>query len=146
MSPNDERDAMLMPSRSIAEFEDPDGITPPPATPPCYAARSLLQAPPASLAIQAVAREDVALQAQLLVLTAKPEQFLFLDYRQAAVVGHRLDGGAVLPIGDRNPVPDRLSRRLELASQVDRIAPRADQIDHLPPELRRIGETCFRHR
>jgi hypothetical protein len=46
----------------------------------------------------------------------------------------------------RNPVPDRLRRRLKLARQFLRRAPSAHQLNHLTAELRRIGSSALRHR
>ena len=55
-------------------------------------------------------------------------------------------GRALLQIGMHGPVADRLGGRLELASQVGRVATSADQLDHLAPELRRIRWTCLGHK
>jgi hypothetical protein len=43
---------------------------------------------------------------------------------------------AILPVGLRNPVADRLRCRLKLAGKVGRITPSANQIDHLATKLR----------
>ena len=43
---------------------------------------------------------------------------------------------ALLPVGLRDPVADRVRRRLELAGKVSRIATGADRINHLAAELR----------
>ena len=52
---------------------------------------------------------------------------------------------AGVPAGLRHPIPDGLGRRLELPRQSLRRAPRPDQLDHLPAELRRIRRSRFRH-
>src|SRR4029077_10772137 len=53
---------------------------------------------------------------------------------------------ARVAIGLTNPVPDRLGGRFELARQLLRCSPRSDQINHLSPELRRVGSMTLRHR
>src|SRR3954453_18796281 len=91
-------------------------------------------------------REDVALQAQLLVLTPQPGELLPLGRAQRSVGGRRR--GALAPLAAirrSNPVPDRLRGRLELTRQFLGRAPGPDQLDDLTPELRRIGRTGFGH-
>ena len=43
-----------------------------------------------------------------------------------------------IAIGLRDPVPNRLCRRLELAGQLLRIASAPHERDELPPDLRRV--------
>jgi hypothetical protein len=80
-----------------------------------------------------VEREDVALQPQLLVLRAQPCQLVTLCSGQHVTL---LLPAALLPLGLCNPVADRLRCRLKLAGQGGRIAPSANQIDHLATKLR----------
>jgi len=56
--------------------------------------------------------------------------------RSSPVIAIRLD----------HPITDRLCRRLELPSQRFRGTSRSNQLDHLPPKLRRICTSSFRHR
>ena len=80
--------------------------------------------------------KDVALHTQLLVLTAQPGQLLALGCAQAVAL---LLPTALLSVSLNDPVADRLGGRLELARQVSRVAAGADQINDLPPELRRVS-------
>src|SRR5680860_974562 len=50
---------------------------------------------------------------------------------------------ACIAIGLCNPIADRLRRRLEFPSQFLGITSAPNQLDHLPPELRRIQPVCF---
>jgi hypothetical protein len=85
-------------------------------------------------------RGDVTLQLELLVLATQPRQLVTLGRAQDGV-GDR--GGfpvaaALLAIGLRDPVADRLGRWFELTSQVGWIAPGTNQLNYPSPELRRI--------
>src|SRR6187402_3116099 len=82
----------------------------------------------------------MALLAQALVLTAEADQFFALGCRRtvAALAG--------IAISLADPVRDGLRGRFELSRQLFRRSPRSDQLDHLPPELRRIGSSKTRHR
>ena len=92
-------------------------------------------------------REDVALQAQLLVLAPEAHEFVALGGRQDIVSGGRLRLAATFPsIGLGNPISDGLAGRLELASKVGGITTGANQVDDLLPELRRVSWTGFGHR
>src|SRR6516162_7922665 len=84
--------------------------------------------------------QDIALLAQSPVLTPQTGQLLTLG------AGRAVRSAAVIAIGLTNPVPDRLGGRFELARQLFRGSPRSDQINHLSPELRRIGSVTLRHR
>src|SRR3954469_6665329 len=84
--------------------------------------------------------QDVALLAQLPVLTPQTRQFLALSAGRAVL------SAAFIAIGLTNPVPDRLGGRLELTRQLLRGSPTSDQINHLSPEFRRIGSVTLRHR
>src|SRR6267143_5169350 len=83
---------------------------------------------------------DIALLAQLPVLTPQTGQLLALG------AGRAVPSAAFVAIGLTNPVPDRLGSRFELARQLLRCSPRSDQINHLSPEFRRIGSVTLRHR
>jgi hypothetical protein len=89
-------------------------------------------------------RENVALQAQLPALSSQPDRFLTLGSRQGRVDRPGLPA-AFLPVGRGNPVPERLGGGPELAGQVRRITSGTDQLDHLPPEFRRVRRTCSGH-
>ena len=91
-------------------------------------------------------RENVALQAQLLVLPPQPGQFLAFGRAQAGIGGRLCLPAPVLTVGLGNPVADRLGRGFEFASQIGRITPGTHQLDHLPPELRRIGGMGLGHK
>src|SRR3984893_1365751 len=84
--------------------------------------------------------QDIALLAQLPVLTPQTGQLLALG------AGRALLSAAFIAIGLSHPVPDRLGGRFELARQLLRCSPRSDQINHLSPEFRRIGSVTLRHR
>src|ERR1700736_3017284 len=84
--------------------------------------------------------QDIALLAQLPVLTPQTGQLLALG------AGRAVRSAAFIAIGLTNPVPDRLGSRFELARQLLRCSPRSDQINHLSPEFRRIGSVTLRHR
>src|SRR6266478_5474714 len=84
--------------------------------------------------------QDIALLAQLPVLSPQTGQLLALD------AGRAVRSAAFIAIGLTNPVPDRLGSRFELARQLLRCSPRSDQINHLSPEFRRIGSVTLRHR
>src|SRR5437016_11728689 len=84
--------------------------------------------------------QDIALLAQLPVLTPQTGQLLALG------AGRAVRSAAFVAIGLTNPVPDRLGCRFELARQLLRCSPRSDQINHLSPEFRRIGSVTLRHR
>src|SRR6202023_4179115 len=83
--------------------------------------------------------QDIALLAQLPVLTPQTGQLLALG------AGRAVRSAAFIAISRTNPVPDRLGGRFELARQLLRGSPRSDQINHLPPEFRRIGSVTLRH-
>src|SRR5258707_13287047 len=68
-------------------------------------------------------RENVALQPQLLVLPPQPGQFLTLSRRKPVAL---LLPAALLPVGLRHPVADRLCGRFELPGKLGRISARAD--------------------
>lgn len=92
-------------------------------------------------------RENVALQAQLLVLAPEANGFVALGGSQDIVGDGRLRLAATFPsIGLGNPVSDGLAGRLELASEVGGITTSANQVDDLLPELRRVSWTSFGHR
>jgi DDE family transposase len=76
----------------------------------------------------------------LLVLLAQPREF------DAFCVCEAVAAAALVAIGLRDPVADRLRRWLELFRQVFRRAAGANQFDQLPPELRRVWGTFLRHR
>ncbi len=76
---------------------------------------------------------DVALQAQLLVLTPQSQEFIALNGRERLAL---LLPAALAPAGLSDPVADRLSRGLELTSQIGQISSGAGQLDHLSTELR----------
>src|ERR1700731_3774268 len=84
--------------------------------------------------------QDIALLAQLPVLTPQTGQLLALGAGRAVL------SAAFVAIGLPNPVPDRLGGRFELARQRLRCSPRSDQINHLSAEFRRIGSVTLRHR
>src|ERR1700736_2391651 len=84
--------------------------------------------------------QDIALLAQLPVLTPQTGQLLALG------AGRALLSAAFIAIGLSHPVPDRLGGRFELARQLLRCSPRSDQINHLSPEFRRIGPVTLLHR
>src|SRR6202040_57746 len=84
--------------------------------------------------------QDIALLAQLPVLTPQTGQLLALGAGRAVL------SAAFVAIGLTNPVPDRLGGRFELARQRLRCSPRSDQINHLSAEFRRIGPVTLRHR
>src|SRR6185312_4346899 len=85
---------------------------------------------------------DVALQAQLLVLAAQPNELLAVGRRHNLTV---LLPAALLSVGLGDPVADRLGGRLELTRELGRISPGVDQINHLPPEFRRVRRACLGH-
>src|SRR4029077_16162551 len=70
---------------------------------------------------------------QPLVLTPQPCQLVMFCGGQPSTL---LLPAALLPVGLRNPVADRLRCRVELAGKVGRITSRANQIDHLSTKLR----------
>src|SRR6266481_4848354 len=84
--------------------------------------------------------QDIALLAQLPVLTPQTGQLLALGAGRAVL------SAAFVAIGLSHPVPDRLGGRFELARQLLRCSPRSDQINHLSPEFRRIRSVTLRHR
>src|ERR1700720_2924242 len=84
--------------------------------------------------------QDIALLAQLPVLTPQTGQLPALG------AGRALRTAAFIAIGLSHPAPDRLGSRFEFARQRLRCSPRSDQINHLSPELRRIGSVTLRHR
>jgi hypothetical protein len=75
---------------------------------------------------------DNALQPQLLVLTPQPGQFLALSRRRPVAL---LLPAALLPVGLRHPVADRLRGRFKFPGKLGRISARADQLDHLTAKL-----------
>ena len=79
---------------------------------------------------------------QLLVLTPQPGQLVALGRRQPIAL---LLPAALFPVRLRDPMADRLRRRLKLAGKVGRIAASADQLHHLATELRRVGRACLWH-
>ena len=87
-------------------------------------------------------REDVALQAQLLVLAAQPNELLAVGRRHNLTV---LLPAALLSVGLADPVADRLGGRLELTRELGRISLGVDQINHLPPEFWRVRRACLGH-
>src|SRR3954466_9778506 len=91
-------------------------------------------------------RENVALQAQLLVLPPQPAQFLAFGRAQAGSSSTLGLPAAVLPIGLGHPITDRLGRGFEFASQIGRITPGTHQLDYLAPELRSIGGMGLGHK
>ena len=72
----------------------------------------------------------------MLVLLAQPRKFTALGMCKAVAAA------ALVAIGLRDPVTDRLCRRLKLLCQFFRRPAGANQFDHLPPELGRIWGTC----
>ena len=64
---------------------------------------------------------------------------LALRRRQAVLAA------ALVAVGLRDPVADRLRRRLELLSQFLRRATSSNQLYHLPAEFRRIGRVLSCH-
>src|SRR4051794_14685802 len=91
-------------------------------------------------------RENVAFQAQLLVLPSQPGQFLAFGHAQAGISSGLDLPAALLPIGLGHPIADRLGRGFKLASQIGRVTPGTNQLDHLAPELRRIGRMRLGHK
>ena len=83
--------------------------------------------------------QDIALLAQLVVLTAEPAQFLALGR------GQTLTTNATITTGLTYPVPDRLRGRLELSRQLLGRAAGPHQIDHLTAELHRIRRPMSRN-
>ena len=81
-----------------------------------------------------------ALQPELLVLLAQPREF------DAFCVCEAVAAAALVAIGLRDPVADRLRRWLKLFRQVFHRAAGANQFDQLPPELRRVWGTFLLHR
>jgi hypothetical protein len=86
-------------------------------------------------------RESIALQLELTHLTLQPDKLLALGRRR-----RRLDRpglpAAFLPVGLGDP--DRIARRRAQtrgSSPPDHVRP--DQVDHLSPEFRRVGESLF---
>src|SRR5690349_3857791 len=67
--------------------------------------------------------------------------------RRAHLIGRQAAVGASpdITLGLFDPVPDRLGRRLELASEIRRAATGPNQLDQLVPELRRIGRMRSPH-
>src|SRR4051794_24358567 len=51
-----------------------------------------------------------------------------------------------IAIGLGHPIADRLGRGFKLASQIGRVTPGTNQLDHLAPELRRIGRMRLGHK
>src|SRR6266404_2334422 len=84
--------------------------------------------------------QDIALLAQLPVLTPQTGQLLALGAGRAVL------SAAFVAISLTNPVPDRLGSRFELTRQLLRCSPRSHQINHLAPEFRGIGSVTLRHR
>src|SRR6266850_3364077 len=84
--------------------------------------------------------QDIALLAQLPVLTPQTGQLLALSAGRAVL------SAPFITIGLSHPVPDRLGGRFELTRQLLRCSPRSHQINHLAPEFRRIGSVTLRHR
>ena len=82
----------------------------------------------------------LAFLTQPAVLTPEPSQLLALGAGQAVM------RAALVTVGLADPVADRLGGWLELPSQLLRRAARANQLDHLLPELEWRGRTCKRHR
>jgi hypothetical protein len=90
--------------------------------------------------------EDVSLQPELTCLAPKPGQLCMPGRSQVGVGRNGLHlPSALLPISLHNPVPDRLGRGFEPASQVGRVTPGSNQLDHLAPEFRHIQGTGLRH-
>lgn len=75
------------------------------------------------------------LQPQLLVLTPQPGQLATLGRSQPIAL---FLPATLFPIRLRNPVTDRLRRRLALAGKARRIAASANQLYDLAMELRGI--------
>src|ERR1700730_12058638 len=84
--------------------------------------------------------QDIALLAQLPVLTPQTGQLLALGAGRAVL------SAAFVAIGLSYPVPDRLGSRFDLARPLLRCSPRLGQISHLSPEFRLIGSVTLRHR
>src|SRR5260370_1273910 len=79
---------------------------------------------------------------QLLGVTPEPGQFLTLSRSKPVAL---LLPAALLPVGLRHPVADRLCGRFELPGKLGRIAAGADQVDHLTAKLRCVWRTCLGH-
>src|SRR5215467_10717794 len=84
--------------------------------------------------------QDVALLAQRLDLAPEAAQLL------ALLGGQTVLAAAVVAIGLRDPVADRLGRRLELLRQLFRGAAGSHQLNEPPLELRRVGRMGLGHR
>ncbi len=83
-------------------------------------------------------REDIALQAQLLVLTTQPSEFITLGDSQS---GSLLLPAALLAIRQRDPVADRLRGRFKLAGEA-RSRPARTSSNLLTTELRGVWRAC----
>ena len=81
-----------------------------------------------------------------LVRSGRTPEALAREFEPSAQAIRNWVALAGIPAGLRHPIPDGLGRRLELPCQSLRRAPRPDQLDHLPAELRRIRRSRFRHR
>ncbi len=73
-------------------------------------------------------------------------QFLALGRAQTSFGSGLSVPAPVLPIGLGHPVSDCLGRGFEFTSQIGRITPGTNQLDHLVPELRRIGWMGLGHK
>src|SRR5207244_3501150 len=71
---------------------------------------------------------------------AEPTQLLMLLRREAVRALAGVEGRLL------HPVPDRLGRGLKLAPELLGRSAMPDQLDHLPPERRRVRPMALRHR
>ena len=106
------------------ECEDPGGIA------------------PVSRANQAAARERMSRSSRNGLFSRRRRASSSLGRRQSNTL---LLPAALLPVGLRNPMADRLRRRLKLPSELRRVTTGADQFNHLAAELRRIRRAGSRH-
>src|SRR5258707_1041858 len=72
----------------------------------------------------------------------QPGQFLTLSRRKPVAL---LLPAALLPVGLRHPVADRLCGRFELPGKLGRISAGADQFDYLTAKFRCVWRTCLGH-
>jgi hypothetical protein len=72
----------------------------------------------------------------------QPGEFLTLSRRKPVAL---LLPAALLPVGLRHPVADRLRGRFELPGKLGRISAGADQLDHLTAKLGCVWRTCLGH-
>src|SRR5262245_33470408 len=84
--------------------------------------------------------QDVALLAERLHLTPEAAQLL------ALFAGQTVLAVAVVAISLRDPVANRLCRRLELLRQLFRVPPGSYQLNEPPLELRRVRRMGLGHR